>query len=147
MSVPQTTRVACYALITDAQQRLLLCRLCPREIDKGKWTLPGGGVCFGEDLVSATVREVFEETGLVVKVTGLADAHSDHFVHPDRQLHAVRIVYWAEVVEGELRNEVDGSTDQCCYFDLKEIDTMPTVALVRRGVGILRDKLSSKCAS
>ena len=67
-------------------------------------------MCFGENLISATVREVYEETGLTVKVTGLADAHSDHFVHSDRELHAVRIVYWAEVVEGEMRHEVDGST-------------------------------------
>ena len=132
--------MACYALITDDQHRLLLCRLCPNELDKGKWTLPGGGVCFGEDLISATVREVYEETGLIVKVTGLADAHSDHFVHPDRELHAVRIVYWAEVVEGEMRHEVDGSTDECRFIELEEIDRIPTVQLVRRGVGIVRDQ-------
>lgn len=140
MSVPKTTRVACYALITDSSQRLLLCRLCPKEIDKGKWTLPGGGVDFGEDLVAATLREVKEETGLTVKITGLADAHSDHFVHADRELHAVRIVYWAEVTDGDLRDEIDGSTDAARYFTLDEIDSLPTVALVRRGVTLCRER-------
>lgn len=141
MSRPQTTRVACYALITDAENRLLLCRLCPRELDKGKWTLPGGGVCFGEDLMSATMREVFEETGLTVSITELADAHSDHFVHPDRELHAIRIVYWAKVVKGELRREVNGSTDECQFFSIEEIEKLPTVQLVRRGLHILKERL------
>lgn len=144
MSRPQTTRVACYAIITDEQNRLLLCRLCPRELDKGKWTLPGGGVCFGEDLMSATMREVFEETGLTVSITQLADAHSDHFVHHDRELHAIRIVFWAKIESGELRREVNGSTDECQFFAIDEIEKLPTVQLVRRALGILRDQLRTQ---
>ncbi|MBL8066402.1 MAG: NUDIX domain-containing protein [Chthonomonadaceae bacterium] len=127
-------------MITDEDHRLLLCRLCPLEVNKGKWTLPGGGVNFGENLISAVQREVYEETGLTVKVTGLADAHSDHFVHADRELHAVRIVYWADVVEGELRQETNGSTDDCQYFALDEIHNLPVVTLVKRGVGIVKGR-------
>jgi 8-oxo-dGTP pyrophosphatase MutT (NUDIX family) len=37
----------------------------------GCWTLPGGGVEFEEKFVPAAEREVFEETGLTVKVHSL----------------------------------------------------------------------------
>lgn len=37
----------------------------------GKWTLPGGGMEFGESVEEAATREVYEETGLSVEVTRL----------------------------------------------------------------------------
>eukprot|EP00242_Pyramimonas_sp_CCMP2087_P012096 CAMPEP_0198212154 /NCGR_PEP_ID=MMETSP1445-20131203/25552_1 /TAXON_ID=36898 /ORGANISM="Pyramimonas sp., Strain CCMP2087" /LENGTH=207 /DNA_ID=CAMNT_0043886543 /DNA_START=436 /DNA_END=1059 /DNA_ORIENTATION=+ len=36
--------------------------------DKGKWTFPGGGLELGETISECAVREVFEETGVVLKV-------------------------------------------------------------------------------
>lgn len=43
----------------------------PRE---GRWSIPGGVQQIGETLVEAAVREVREETGLTVEITGLLDA-------------------------------------------------------------------------
>lgn len=40
---------------------------------QGKWTIPGGFVEFDEDPREAVVREVLEETGYRVRVTGLID--------------------------------------------------------------------------
>jgi 8-oxo-dGTP diphosphatase len=42
----------------------------PRE---GTWSLPGGKVDPGEDVAAAIVREVLEETGLVVKAGPLVE--------------------------------------------------------------------------
>jgi 8-oxo-dGTP diphosphatase len=59
------------ALIFDEQKRALLVR---RNYSRHAWVLPGGAVEAGESVVDAVVREVLEETGLVVepeRVTGI----------------------------------------------------------------------------
>jgi 8-oxo-dGTP diphosphatase len=53
--------------------RLLLVRRC----DSGVWELPGGRVDVGETAVQAAVREVAEEAGVEVVVTGLVGVFSD----------------------------------------------------------------------
>ena len=58
------TRVAAYALVRDAEQRVLLVRIAPGYPAAGQWTLPGGGVNFAEDPAATVVRELAEETGL-----------------------------------------------------------------------------------
>lgn len=51
--------------------KILLVRRA-RQPAKGTYTLPGGRVEFGESLVEAVMREVREETALVIDVAGLA---------------------------------------------------------------------------
>lgn len=59
--------VAVGALITDDAGRILLV-LRRNDPSAGHWSLPGGKVEPGESLEQAVVREVEEETGLVVTV-------------------------------------------------------------------------------
>lgn len=37
---------------------------------RAEWTFPGGGVAHGESSIQAATREVFEETGLRLRITG-----------------------------------------------------------------------------
>jgi 8-oxo-dGTP diphosphatase len=65
-------RVACVgAVVRDERGRLLLVRRGTAPA-KGLWSVPGGRIEPGETAVEAVVRELVEETGLRVVVTGLA---------------------------------------------------------------------------
>jgi len=65
--MPERLRVSAYGLIVQ-ENRMLLCRISPQvPAAAGMWTLPGGGIDFGEHPQDAVVREVREETGLDVR--------------------------------------------------------------------------------
>ena len=64
--------------------------------DSGKWGLPGGMIDWGEDIPTAAVRELKEETGLdLVKIRRLVGVYSA----PDRdpRLHSISVLIEAEV--------------------------------------------------
>lgn len=65
--VDQTPTLAASAVILDGQKRILLVQRA-NPPDKGCWTLPGGRVDPGETLELAAIREIFEETGLVIRI-------------------------------------------------------------------------------
>lgn len=127
----QRTRVAAYAWITDGEQ-VLLTRLGWREKDCAKWTVPGGGIEFGEHPDAAVVREVYEETGLEVVVRRLIGADSECFEYENGAFHAIRFLYDVDVIGGELRAEGNGSTDRVDWFKLTEIDKLKSVPWVDR---------------
>lgn len=117
-------RVAAYGVIVD-DDRILLAHW--RENGRSGWTLPGGGIDPGEDPVDAVVREIAEETGYTAEAGDLLgiDSHivpAEHRFVPDAgPLHALRIVYRANVVSGSLTNELEGSTDEAGWFKLDAI--------------------------
>lgn len=131
-----TIRVASYGLIVEAQ-KLLLCRLSSKVPHlEGIWTLPGGGLEFGEDPKSAMIREVEEETGLTVKAVELADIDSLYDAASTPEFHGVRIIYHAAKLSGSLRHEVTGTTDKAAWFTEKEIENLPLVSLAKMGAEI-----------
>jgi len=103
-------------------------------MNPGSWTLPGGGLDFGEDPADAMVREVMEETGLEVRPRGLAGIDSFCVEEEDRAFHGIRIMYRTELVGGVLRNELDGSTDLCAWWTLEEAEQLPLVDLTEVGL-------------
>lgn len=62
-----------FAVVRDTRDRLLL----TRRVDTGNWELPGGKIEPGETVTDAAVREVAEETGVPIAVTGLAGVFCD----------------------------------------------------------------------
>ncbi|HEY9408227.1 MAG TPA: NUDIX domain-containing protein [Jiangellaceae bacterium] len=65
--------VAVSAVVRDDRGRLLIIR----RTDNDEYAIPGGGQEIGETLTEAVVREVSEEAGIDVEVTGLVGVFSD----------------------------------------------------------------------
>lgn len=119
------------------EDKVLLSRLAPYLAPSERWTLPGGGIEFGEHPRDAVVREVYEETGLHAEVGDQAWIDSALVLPasggPER--HAVRIVYdgWVGADAPEPRViETDGSTVDARWHPLDEVlsGRVPVVQLV-----------------
>lgn len=137
MPKPQVTRIAAYGLVIDAGQ-VLLCRISKDLPQRGMWTLPGGGLEFGEHPESGMIREVEEETGLVVRPSGLAGVDSISGEAAERSFHSIRIIYHTELLGGTLRYEAEGSTDMCDWHPIDGLDSLAVVDLVEAALPIIR---------
>lgn len=114
---------------------MLLCRLSDKVPDAvGRWTLPGGGLRFGESPSDACRREVHEETGLSIEVGSLVTVDSQLFMFERERAHVLRILYRCQVTGGELRDERNGTTDTCAWFTQEEMRAMDLVPVARLGV-------------
>jgi len=82
--------------------------LCRRAIEPylGTWTLPAGYQEVDETIETTAVREVREETGLVVQLTDLLDVLS---TDDDPRKPSLLVVFEAEEVDGELAPDSDAS--------------------------------------
>ncbi len=135
-ALPRWTRVAAYAMCIDDANRLLLTRIAAGYPAAGLWTLPGGGLEFGEDPAHAVLRELTEETGLTGELLslGFVDSLTNGPMVEDGKAfgawHGIRIAYRVAITGGELRDEVDESTDAAAWFSREEIATLRRTELV-----------------
>ncbi|MGH3796750.1 MAG: NUDIX hydrolase [Pseudonocardiaceae bacterium] len=70
-AVTDNPRIGARVLLLDEADRTLLMHACdPDDRDHHWWELPGGGVDPGESLIDTAIREVAEETGIVLDTVG-----------------------------------------------------------------------------
>ena len=132
------TRIGCYAVVVD-QGSILLAHWS--ENGQSGWTLPGGGMEVGESAEQTAVREVSEETGLDVELTGLLGLDSLYLELPDDEdadepFHSFRVLFTGAVLGGRLRDEIGGSTDRAEWFPLDQIPD-DRVTLIDRALELL----------
>lgn len=117
------------AIVTDQHGRVLL----QRRTDSGNWALPGGAMDIGETLQQCAIREVKEETGLDIEITGLLGIYTDpHHViaYPDGEIRQeFTVTYLARVVGGTVTVS-DESTD-VRFIHPAEFDHIPIHDTVR----------------
>src|SRR5687767_8337735 len=141
-ALPGRLYLGAYALcVRDGS--VLLARLGPgSRFDKGAWTLPGGGVDFGESPDDAVLRELREESGLsgdrgrVLGVYSRVNTRSQD--RPLPPVHHIGVVYEVTVHDGELVHELDGTTDQCDWVPLDRVQDLVLVPLAEYGVRLAK---------
>lgn len=106
---PAAPVVAVSALICEGERILLIRR--DGEPARGQWSVPGGVLKLGETLKDGTIREVREETGLMVEVGDTVEVGEN--IIRDREgrvvFHYVLIDYWARPVAGKAQAASDAS--------------------------------------
>lgn len=107
------------AIVFDTEGQLLLVRR-GRPPGEGLWTIPGGRVEQGEDLPDALVREVREETGLLVEPREPVGT----VVRGDYQIHDFRAT-----IVGGIVNPGDDATE-VAFVGLTALRALPLVPLL-----------------
>lgn len=115
-------RLGASAILFNGEGKFLL----TQRMDNGQWCLPGGAVESGETVAEACIREVWEETGLNVRVKRLVGVYS----HPDQLIiykdgnkaFIVAIHFEVEVTGGELG--LSNETTDFGYFTVEEMEKL-----------------------
>lgn len=147
MAVEERRRIGAYGVCRDGE-RVLLVRGSAVADFPGAWQLPGGGLEHAEHPEVAVVREVAEETGLTVRVTGLRAAVADVTRYPDLPvaLHTDRIVFDVTATGGTLRDEADETTDLARWVTVDEAAGLPLLPFTAELLGLPVTPLTARAA-
>ena len=108
------------AVILDASRKKIL---LTRRTDNGRWCLPSGRMEPGESIEEACMREVLEETGLIVHLTRLVGIYSNPNILVEyadgNKIHVVSTCFEAAVEGGTLTTSDE--TTEFGYFTAEEI--------------------------
>lgn len=120
---PNSLVVAASAVVTDGDGRVLL----QRRRDNDWWALPGGAMDMDDSLPGAAVREVKEETGLDVEITGLVGTYTDprHVIaYSDGEVRRqFNVCFTAQVVGGTLA--ISDESTELRFVAPEELDSLP----------------------
>jgi len=101
-----------------------------KRADNDFWCLPNGGMDPGESVTETVIREVEEETGLIVNVVGLVGIYSSPDVlvrYADgNRFQIVSLCFAAEIMDGELRTTSEAVS--VGYFTEEEAAAMEIMA-------------------
>lgn len=117
------------ALVVDERGRVLM----QRRADSGNWSLPGGIMEIGETMQQCVIREVKEETGLDIEITGLLGIYTDpqHVIaYADGEVRQeFNITYRGRVVGGAIT--VSHESTEVRFVDPADFDQLPIHDTVR----------------
>ncbi len=135
--------VGCGAIIiNDRNEVLLVKRSKNSRVNPDIWSRPGGEVEFGESSAEAVEREVFEETGIIIKAVqslGFLDN-----ISPDRKTHWISIGYLAEYVSGKIENKEPEKHDEIRWFPINELPENVTDYTRESVKEVLKGKIEDK---
>ena len=117
-NIPQHPRIGVGVIILKDGKVLLGQR--KNAHGAGNWAFPGGHLEFGESLEACAIREVLEETGLVLSGVRKYDFSDDIFT--ENNTHYVTLFMIADAFSGELQNR---EPDKCEGWGWFEVNALP----------------------
>ena len=125
-------------VVQDAEGRVLLMR----QTEGGRWSLPGGMIEPMESPSDAVVREVYEETGIHMRILGIVGVFGGPefvvtYANGDR-ISYVCTAYLGERISGEARVVGDETAD-VGWFHPDEVKTLDCSAIVAPVMKALSD--------
>lgn len=127
-------RVGCGAFITDGDGRLLLVKR-RRNPEADHWGLPGGKVDFLEAVPDTIRREIAEELGVAIELTGLLCVVDQ--IDPAGPSHWVNPVHRARILSGEPRVMEPDAMADWGWFSL---DALPQPLTVSTRAAVAADR-------
>ena len=135
-----STRLSVYGAAARHGQ-ILLVRLAPHVPSGRKWSLPGGGVDWGETLHTALHREVWEESGLTCEIGEMALEHGFKTEKEQKALFVHQVVFFITPSTEEPRvTEVEGSTEHVEWVSFEDAEELPLVSVARQALEALRER-------
>ena len=101
-------KIGIFAIIFDKKDRVLLCH----RRDYDLWNLPGGGLEKGESPRQGVIREVKEETGLIVETERLSGV----YYKPEN--NEIIFSFVCKIIDGEIT--LTDEADQINYLDIND---------------------------
>ena len=97
-----------YLLVQETQEKC-----------QGKWNIPAGGVDDGENVIDAAKREVFEETGCKVEITGILEIINKNL----EDIDVIIFIFDTKLIEENI--QIDGvEISDVKWFSYEEILNM-----------------------
>jgi 8-oxo-dGTP pyrophosphatase MutT (NUDIX family) len=118
------------AIVLDEHGRILMIH----KTDNDLWALPGGGHEIGESIAETVVREVQEETGYEVEVTGISGTYTNPrhvMAYDDGEVRQqFSIAFRAKLIGGEPRTSSESKEVRWVPpEDLAALDIHPSMRL------------------
>lgn len=139
---PQHPLVGVGAVVLVNNKILLVQRAA--QPGKGKWSIPGGLVEVGENLGSAAVRELYEETGLRARPIGVIDV--EEYIERDWEdkviYHYVIIDILVEPI-GDLEPHPQSDAVNAGLFDISDALRLELTSSTRRFLDKLMENKGS----
>lgn len=124
-AAPKANRVvpSVVAIVQDDRRRVLLIH----KTDNDLWALPGGGHELGESIAETVVREVKEETGYDVVVTGLSGTYTNPrhvMAYDDGEVRQqFSIAFTAKLLGGEAKTSSESKRVE--WIDPSDAEDLP----------------------
>ena len=131
-----TPKVDIRALVLNEKSQILLVQ----EGSDSKWALPGGWADIGFSPAEVAVKEVWEETGLRVKVDRLlAVFDKKSHPHPHQAIYVYKLAFLCTYLEGNFKKSFD--ILDVGFFDVDRLPPLSENRILASQIHILLEQL------